>query len=172
MKSPTKKWLLIILTQFVFTLSACNEKKLSTDKELETKISKKYTTLTKKFSCPAISANELKKKLQNENVVLVDIRDEKEIEVSRIPGAITEQQFKKNIDQYKGKTIVAYCTIGYRSGKFASEQKIPVHNLIGGVLMWSHSNGEFVNKKGKTDKVHVYSKDWNYLNSKYKAITK
>jgi len=33
-----------------------------------------------------------------------------------LPGAVTVQVFEHNKERYKGHTVVAYCTIGLRSG--------------------------------------------------------
>jgi rhodanese-related sulfurtransferase len=157
----------------ILPLLACAESKELPDKTLKKEVLSKYLKLTKKFSCPTISAEKLKSELNNKKFILVDVREEKEQSVSMLPGAITAKQFEKNIDKYKRERIIAYCTIGYRSGEFASKHKsLKVINLIGGVLMWSHSQGSFVNKKGATKKVHTYSNDWNFLNSKYEAVSK
>jgi rhodanese-related sulfurtransferase len=157
----------------VLPLLACAESKELSDKTLKKEILSKYLKLTKNFSCPTISAEKLKNELNNKKFLLIDVRDEKEQSVSMLPGAITVKQFEKNIDNYKGKKLIAYCTIGYRSGKFASKHtSFKITNLIGGVLMWSHCQGNFVNQAGETKKVHTYSSDWNFLHSKYEAVLK
>ena len=157
----------------VFLLTFClltNAEQKSSDQNLRKKIVTKYKTLSKDFSCPEINAVQLKKAVSEGKAVLIDVRETEEIKVSRIPGAITVKEFLNNKNSYKNKKIVAYCTIGYRSGVFASKHKdLKIFNLLGGVLMWSHINGEFINEKGSTKNVHVYSSDWNFLNSKYKA---
>ena len=111
-------------------------------------------------------------------VILVDVRAIEEQEVSVIPGSINQIDFENkilnsDISEFKGKTIVAYCTIGYRSGEWATDMAskgYEVKNLTGGVLAWSHAKRLF-SKNGKTtNKVHTYAKSWNFLAKGYVAI--
>jgi rhodanese-related sulfurtransferase len=95
------------------------------------------------------------------NFVLVDVRSDEEVQVSVIPGAITKAQYEKDREQYKGKTVIAYCTVGGRSGKYASElakQGIPVKNFKGSILEWVNAELPLVTLDGKpTNRVHLYS---------------
>ena len=59
-----------------------------------------------------------------------------------LPHAITTAEFAARFRHGipKEKRLVVYCTIGYRSGKYAQElakQGIKAENLEGGVLAWS-----------------------------------
>ncbi|MCM8526793.1 MAG: rhodanese-like domain-containing protein [Lentisphaeraceae bacterium] len=113
------------------------------------------------------------KDLKTKKVLFIDVREPEEQQVSTLPNAISEKEFLKNPEQHKELTIVAYCTIGYRSGKFAEKFKQwKILNLEGGILAWSHFNGKVYKNGKETDKVHVYSDNWNFLNSKYKAVYK
>lgn len=160
---------LLIILPFL----ACSEPPKETDNTLKKELLVKYKKMTKDFSIPTISAKELKKNIRQEDVLLIDVREEREQTISIIPNAISVQEFEKTPNQHKGKKIIAYCTIGYRSALLADKYKhLNIYNLIGGVLMWSHENGPFVNQKGQTKKVHIYSKGWNYLNSQYLPVTK
>lgn len=108
-----------------------------------------------------LKASEITKEM-----ILVDVRSEEETTVSMIKGAITQAQFLAEKDQYSGKKIVAYCTIGSRATKFAKKmnaQNIPVANLKGGVLAWAHHSGLFVKDGIEVKKVHVLSEAWNLL---------
>jgi rhodanese-related sulfurtransferase len=143
----------------------------ASDEELIKKIDIKYLENCGDFQVPTITAKSLSEIISNKDIVLVDVRDTKEREVSFLQNSISVDEFNKNKDMYKNKTIIAYCTIGYRSGIFAKKySKYKVQNLIGGVLMWSHVNGQFFNTKGPTKDVHVYSDSWDFLNSKYRAV--
>ena len=70
------------------------------------------------------------------------LRSPKEREVSIsiiIPRAIALSEFESNIEQYRHNkvTVVAYCIIGYRSGKYArelTEQGINILDLEGNLL--------------------------------------
>jgi len=140
----------------------------------------------------AVSLEELKVKLETQkqkeaeavkngvekpqaDFVLVDVRSEEEVNVSIIPGAITKPEYEKDRKQYDGRTVIAYCTIGGRSAKYASELAktgIRVKNFKGSILEWVGAELPLVTLDGKeTNKVHIYS-DRYKIPSKYEAITK
>lgn len=105
--------------------------------------------------------------------VLVDVREKKEIAVSRIPGALTVKEFEKQKSSLKGSVIVPYCTIGYRSGLYTAKlrkQGFDAYNLVGGVLAWAFEGQRFDGPHGETDSVHVYGKEWNLLPSRCTAV--
>ncbi|VAW84576.1 hypothetical protein MNBD_GAMMA16-523 [hydrothermal vent metagenome] len=121
---------------------------------------------------PEIRVPELLVLAKNQRV-LVDVREKQEIQVSIIPGALTQAQFEQQIERYRDYTIVVYCTIGYRSGRYVNrllKQNIKAVNLAGGVLAWAHA-GQVFNKKGRVSKqVHVYGERWNLLPVDYEAV--
>jgi rhodanese-related sulfurtransferase len=118
------------------------------------------------------------KNLDLSKVILVDVREQKEQEISVIPGSINQIEFENKLlttdsNEFKGKTIVAYCTIGYRSGEWATNMSFKgykVKNLTGGVLAWSHAKKLFSKNGTATNKVHTYSQSWNFLAKGYVAI--
>lgn len=107
--------------------------------------------------------------------VLVDVRTDEEIKVSVIPGAITKAEYEKNRDQFKDQVVIPYCTIGGRSGRYASElQKagVNVKNFQGSILEWVQSELPVVTLEGEpTKRVHIYS-DRYKIPAKYEAVTK
>lgn len=140
----------------------------------------------------AVSLEELKVKLQTQqqkeaeagkngikkpqaDFVLVDVRTDEEVNVSVIPGAITKAEYEKDRKQYDGRTVIAYCTIGGRSAKYASElakSGVPVKNFKGSILEWVGAELPLVTLDGKeTNRVHIYS-DRYKIPAKYEAITK
>jgi sodium/bile acid cotransporter 7 len=111
--------------------------------------------------------------LKNSPVVFVDVRAEKEQEVSMLPGAIIEQEFLDHPERYRDKVIIGYCTISYRSGKLAEKLKaqgITLLNLKGGLLAWVHAGGKVYDKNGETQRIHVYSTKWNLGPKAYEAV--
>lgn len=116
-------------------------------------------------------AMDLAKRLE---VLFVDVRPPEERSVSMIPGAVAEEQFLNNLEQYKDHIIIGYCTISYRSGKLAQElitkKGITMYNLRGGLLAWVHDGGKVVDQKGETKRVHVYGRKWNLAPSAYEAV--
>jgi len=84
-----------------------------------------------------LSAQEFVILAAERKAVLIDIREPREQQISMLPGAITETEFMNDTAKYKDAVKIVYCTISYRSGKFAQQlQKkgIPVYNLRGGIL--------------------------------------
>lgn len=142
-------------------------------KRMETKFKDCCASITKY----QISASEIIKQGKpidpKQKIVYIDVRDENEQDISMIPGAIksSDVDFDKLDPKIK---YVAYCTIGYRSGKFVNKLRkkgLQAFNLVGGIYGWTFEDGEIHSKQSKpTKSVHVYSSDWNYLRSDYKAV--
>lgn len=105
--------------------------------------------------------------------VLVDVRSEEEVDVSVIPGAIPKAEYEANRDRYRGRTVIAYCTVGGRSARYASELKksgVPVKNFKGSILQWVDAELPLVTLDGKsTRRVHTYS-DRYKVPAKYEAV--
>ncbi|AGW13589.1 rhodanese-like domain-containing protein [Megalodesulfovibrio gigas] len=107
-------------------------------------------------------------------VVLVDSRDAKEQAVSMLPGAVTEAQFLAQPELHHDAIVVAYCTIGYRSGVFArkmASQGVSVLNLYGGMLNWTHAAGPLVDAQGRpVSRLHVYDSTWDLASAGVEGI--
>ena len=123
-----------------------------------------------------ISVEELQNlQQQKQNIILVDVRSPEERSVSMIPGAITQAEFEQNLAQYTQNQaiIVAYCTIGYRSGKYAERLRkkgINILNLEGSLLAWSHIRGKLINATGSTNKIHVFGRKWQLTADSYQPV--
>jgi len=120
-----------------------------------------------------ISAEKVMTLMAAGNAVLIDIREPREQQISMLPGAITEKEFIHDAAKYKDAVKIAYCTIGYRSGKFAQKlqkQGIPVVNLRGGILAWVHDGGKVYDQNGETHRIHVYGRKWNLGPKRYQAV--
>ena len=148
----------------------------ATDDEKRAQIEDFYNISSVQFSgISEISAHELKEKVYQ--YVLVDVRTAEEQSVSMLPGAITQEEFEKNKEAFRGKPVVTYCTIGYRSGLFAKQlgNDWDVANLRGSILSWCHAGGRLVSgddsqSPEETKRVHIYSKQWNLLPKGYEAV--
>lgn len=148
--------------------------KKSDEKKIQ-QIEAKYFNAKKEFpGIDEISAEELKHELDSgADLVLLDVRQPEEQEVSMLPGAITKEEFEANADAYKDKSIVVYCTIGHRSGIYTAGLKdkgFNARNLKGAVLSWSHAGGEFTDTNGPTKRVHVFSPKVNLIAEGYEAV--
>lgn len=140
------------------------EKSMSDDQKRE-KIASLYKKYTRKFpDVEGIKAADLLEDIEaSRDLVLVDVRKPAEQEVSMIPGAITQKEFESSRESYAGKTVVTYCTAGYRSGLYAQKLQKKgwdVLNLEGSLLSWTHVGGPLVDGEGPTRRIHVYSADW------------
>ena len=111
--------------------------------------------------------------MADSRTVLIDIREPREQQVSMLPGTITEKDFMNNSLNYKNAVKIAYCTISYRSGKFAQKLQrkgIPVYNLRGGILAWVHAGGKIYDQNGEAHRIHVYGRKWNLSPERYEAV--
>lgn len=106
--------------------------------------------------------------------VIVDVRSEREVKVSIIPGAITKKQYEQAIERYKDRTAVVYCTIGGRSAQYAKELKgkgITVKNFKGSILQWVQAGLPVVTPDGEpTNRVHTYSSRYK-IPDRYEQVT-
>lgn len=146
----------------------------------ERKLRMEYLKATAGIQVPVIKPEALLALLEDTNLVLLDVRQPDEQKVSMIPKAMTlpefAERFRKGLP--RSKRIVVYCTIGYRSGRYAMElatKGIRAENLEGGLLAWSHIHGplEVRNDAGfhtATRRVHIYSSGWNFLHPDYEAV--
>ena len=121
-----------------------------------------------------LSGGEVLSLLTTRPVVLVDVREPAERAVSTLPGAIPEADFLANRAALANATVVAYCTIGYRSGMFVrgmAHLNATVYNLRGGVLGWLHAGGNLTDPTGRPiQRVHVYGSTWNLAPLRYQAV--
>lgn len=112
--------------------------------------------------------------LGDANAVFIDVRPPEERDVSMIKGAVSAKDFLEDPGAYANKELVAYCTIGYRSGEFAEAMRkkgIAVKNLQAGILGWLHAGGEIDGPDGKpVRKVHVYGEKWNLAPDGYATV--
>ncbi|MEL6440875.1 MAG: rhodanese-like domain-containing protein [Cyanobacteria bacterium J06621_8] len=149
--------------------------KLSSETEKQDKIMAMYAKYARKFpKVEGITVKDLQQlQQQGQELILIDVRSPGERAVSYIPGAISTKEFESNLEQYRQTTIIAYCTIGYRSGKYAQEmqqQGVKILNLEGSLLAWSHVQGQLINAQGATNQVHVFAPKWQLIAENYEAV--
>ena len=107
------------------------------------------------------------------NVIYIDTRKPKEQRISMLPGAITTEAFLKNPEKYRDHIKIAYCTIAYRSGKFARKLALKgftILNLRGGILAWAHAGGKVYDQDGPTNRIHVYGRKWDLAPETFETI--
>ena len=164
----------VAIISFCLLVAGCQANKVS-DVDKQTRIEAMYRQYAQEFpTVKGITAVELQQlQRQGKKVILVDVRSPSEIAISYIPGAITLAEFERDLAQYQDAIVVAYCTIGYRSGLYAQklqQQGIEILNLEGSLLAWSHSGGELTDGTKDTRQVHVFGRQWQLTPSSYKSI--
>jgi sodium/bile acid cotransporter 7 len=120
-----------------------------------------------------ISPKDAMELIRNHKAVFVDTRQLEEMRVSMLPDAVSREQFLSNPQRYSDKTLIGYCTISYRSGKFVEKMAkngLQFLNLKGGILAWVLEGGKIYDAKGETKRIHVYGKKWNYPASGYEPV--
>lgn len=111
--------------------------------------------------------------LSEGQIQFVDVRNPEEIGISTLPGAIDRHSYLQNKGQYGNKTVVAFCTISYRSGIFAQEmarQGVAVQNLTGGILAWILEGGQIFDEGGASKRLHVYGPKWDLAPGDFETI--
>lgn len=112
--------------------------------------------------------------IKQERCVLVDVRTEAERKVSMIPGAISAAEFERAVNAHAGKNVVCYCTIGYRSAKYAQAMKqrgVSLSSFNGSIIAWCQAGHKLTTPDGRdTTRVHVYGPKWNLLPPEYQAV--
>ena len=156
-------------------LAACTASGELDEEEKRTRIAEMYGGYRAEFrEVEEISVEELLRALDEEAPpIVVDVRTDEERAVSIIPGSISQQAFETRLADLEDRTIVTYCTIGYRSGLYADElrrQGWKVHNLKGSILAWTHS-GRTLERDGRpTRRVHVFGSKWNLAAAGFEAV--
>jgi sodium/bile acid cotransporter 7 len=164
---------LLLLSVFARALPVWGRNAM-TEKEKSDLVQKLYENYKKDFptveDISPVAAQALAARV---GVIFIDVRTPEEQSVSMLPGAVTEEAVSKNPSLLQGKTAVAYCTIGYRSGLYAekmAKQGIRVLNLSGGILAWVFSGGKVYHDGRETKRVHVYGEKWDYLPDGYEPV--
>jgi rhodanese-related sulfurtransferase len=122
----------------------------------------------------SISTSELQVLLTgngHSNVVLLDVRAKAEFDDSQLLDAVHVASVERAVDyldqQKKPLKIVVYCSVGYRSARFASELSLrgypDVVNYEGSIFEWANSGLPVYRGKQLTTSVHPYDPKWGAL---------
>jgi len=156
-------------------VAGCQDPGELSDPQKRNRIDEMYEGYKKKFpDAPEVTVETLMVQLAGpEPPVLVDTRDDDERAVSTIPGALSREEFEARRDEFGGRPVVTYCTIGYRSGLYTQElveQGWNAFNLRGSIVSWTHAGGDLVKDGAPTKRVHVYGRRWNLVADGYEAV--
>ncbi len=128
-------------------------------------LDEKLTRLLR-YDVPLISVDSLTRMREP---VLLDSRERLEFEISHLPGAVRVEPGEKPpswLDTLaRDRPIVVYCSVGYRSEKFARSLRASgfteVSNLYGSLFEWVDRGHLVVDSTGApTQQVHTYNETW------------
>jgi rhodanese-related sulfurtransferase len=167
-------WVWLILLTVSLSAGSANGGLESTDEQKKNAVYEMYGEYKKSFPTVSdITPTAAMALLKQGGVVFIDTRKPEEMEVSMLPAAIDKETYLKAPASFEGKAVVAYCTVGYRSGVFAKEMEakgIMVRNLSGGIVAWALEGGLLYDKNGETKRIHVYGDKWNFAPKGYEAV--
>ena len=100
--------------------------------------------------------------------LLFDVREPEEFAVSHLPGARrvggVEDALRLLEGEPKDRAIVAYCSVGVRSGTLVEELRARgfgnVRNLSGSIFAWANAELPLRNADGPTERVHPFDATW------------
>ena len=168
--------ILFLLCVFVmFTKGAVFAEADLGEAEKEAAVYRLYASYEHRFpEVRGISAEEARDLHQLGQVIFVDVREPAEMDVSMLPDAVSEREYNAHPNRFLNKTVVAYCTIGLRSGEFAekmAEPGVTVFNMEGGILAWLWAGGILQGAEERTvNEVHVYAEKWDLAPFGYKTV--
>lgn len=138
-------------------------------------------------SIPALSADEvinLQEREGRDAVVLVDVRTAPERRVAKLPGALSAAEFEAlSDDSLRRRTVIVYCTVGKRSGDFATKLETrpvrPWGALFNseGIVPYSHHPKARRPPYGLVDesdepatRLHVFAFPWDLGSGEFEAV--
>jgi rhodanese-related sulfurtransferase len=124
----------------------------------------------------AITTAELAARLADQTrdpPLLIDVRERDEFAVSHLPGAVRLQPgsdpapWLADIRPDQNRTIVLYCSVGYRSAdmarRIAPRHRGEVLNLEGSIFAWANEGRPLVRDGEPAREVHPYDRLWGRL---------
>ena len=116
-------------------------------------------------------------------IVLLDVRERREYDVSHIPGAVHVDPSVSKADVKAllmgadpDTEVVVYCSVGRRSSRLGSRlagklEGREISNLSGGIFAWHNEDRPLVDAHGATDAVHPYNDRWGELIEREDSIS-
>jgi len=114
--------------------------------------------------------------LPDSDWIVIDVRELEEYQVSHLrdainwqPSGTAEDFLAQHEPLLNGKNVLVYCSVGYRSSKFADElntlvgEDLQVYNLQGGIFRWFNEGLPVYSEEGASQQVHPYNKRWGRL---------
>ncbi|MFT6406700.1 MAG: rhodanese-related sulfurtransferase [Arenicella sp.] len=168
-----RKWLLLVSVLLFMVLA------FTAVLMLQPRLETMHKVIEKEYQSVAHLSASGFAELDADTVVIFDVREPKEFEVSHIDGAIQimpaiePSEFIQNYgDLLAGKQVVFYCSVGRRSSALLSKLadapfKLGAqssYNLIGGVFSWVNQGRQLSSSsQAMTNQVHPYNRYWGRL---------
>ena len=117
---------------------------------------------------PPLVVSEVKE-LKKQGIVLLDVREKDEFEVSHIRHALHTSalwfDMRQLYDLPLDTTIVIYCSVGNRAQRIGERIKkagySKVYFLYGGIFEWLNQGNPVYRKDGvQTTEIHIYQPQW------------
>lgn len=121
---------------------------------------------------PRIATADLAALLERDpdGVLLLDARSGSEYRVSHLPGAVLAGGTRRALARIRAsdaRTVVIYCSVGYRSARLAERLRkrgvIHVASLEGSLFKWFNEGRPVVRGDEPAHRVHPYNDDWGRL---------
>ena len=122
---------------------------------------------------PSMDTAALSELLQDptRTVVLIDAREEAEFAVSHLPGAVRAASVEHAAALVDGApagaTVVAYCSVGYRSAGLVAalraRGRTEVLNLEGSIFRWANEDRPLYRGDLPVRQVHPFDEEWGVL---------
>ncbi|ARM31493.1 rhodanese-like domain-containing protein [Prosthecochloris sp. HL-130-GSB] len=127
---------------------------------------------------PQITDRELESMLDSPRLLLFDVRQPEEYEVSHIRNSVllppdtTEAQFLQRYEEHiAGTLLVFYCSVGQRSSEMLGRLDdlcrkhgaVSCSNLKGGIFRWYNNGRPVVDINSTTDRIHEFNAVWGMM---------
>ena len=105
------------------------------------------------------------------DIVLLDARSATEFHVSHLPGAVLASNTRMALDALEAidpkRTVVVYCSVGYRSSRLADELRRKgfenVFNLEGSLFGWANEGRPLYRGEERVHQAHPFDEEWGPL---------
>ena len=105
------------------------------------------------------------------DILLLDARTADEFNVSHLPGAMLASNTRMALDALEAnnpeRTVVVYCSVGYRSSRLADELRARgfenVFNLEGSLFQWANEGRPLYRGEERVYEAHPYDEEWGQL---------
>ncbi len=152
----------------VLSINACKPDIASKWDNIQKKIRKTFPTVKH------ISTGELQEWLHNKKAakpLILDRRDTEEYYVSHLPGAFLVANEGEALEiianERKERSIVIYCSVGYRSSELANKLQergfTEVYNLEGSMFKWANEGRQIYQEDQRVNTVHPFNSKWKQL---------